>query len=115
MNRDDLLKEFSELINNIEEIERKIGEVTNPRGCRVYKSEGMWIVVKPPEEIPNGTKQEILVISNVEAFVTNKQEFEKLIEEFQKVKDRMNEIVNELERLGEPGIEIMKRIIEEYH
>jgi|Deesub1362A_J573_1020465.scaffolds.fasta_scaffold00193_54 archaellum component FlaC len=99
-NYDELHKEFAELSNEIKEIEKKIGEITNPLGCRIYKIKNYWLVMKP--------EGNHLVVSRVEEVVTDPEKFYELFTEFQKIKERMRDIVDEFEKLGCSGVGGMK-------
>jgi|GEM_PF-2527066 uncharacterized protein Yka (UPF0111/DUF47 family) len=109
-----LLKKFSDFMNEIDKVLDNIKKVTNPSGTLIYKSRDLWVVVKPEEDIPGGVKREILIVSNPERFVTDMNKFKELAKEFQDIKKQMEEIVNKLEDMGEPGTEIMRKLIDHY-
>lgn len=109
-----LLEEFSKLISDVEQIERKIGELTKPMGCRIYRTDIGYYVIKPPKEVPGGKVQEILIVSEIDDYVIDRNMIDTLLDKLSGIKRKMDKIVIELENIGMPGIKPLKMIAEEY-
>ena len=112
--RNDLYKKISELFSKFEEIEKEIGKYTKPEGCRVFRRDGFWEIHKPIERTSLGNVIEIRFIadSEVDKYVTDKNKVLELLDELEKIHDEVMEIAKQL---GEEGVKMYKDFILHYY
>jgi len=110
--KNELYKEIPKLFEKFEEVEKEIGKYTKPNGCKIFKREKYWKIWKPEEEIPFGKKQEILIVSRIDDFVTDKSKILELLGELEKIHDKIYTIS---EQLGKEGIKIYRDFLSLYY
>mgnify|MGYP000630867583 CR=1 FL=1 len=110
--KDNLYKEVSKLFKRFEEVEKEIGNYTKPEGCRIFKRERYWEIWKPEEKIPFGKKREILIVSSIDDFVTDKSKVLELLDELEKIHNKVYSIS---EQLGKEGVKIYRDFLFHYY
>ena len=110
--KDELYKRVSELFKRLEEVEKEIRKYTMPEGCTIFKREGYWEVWKPEEKELFGKKREILIVSRIDDFVIDKSKVLELLDELEKIHDKIYIIS---EQLGKEGVKIYKNFLSLYY
>jgi len=108
------LKEFAKKMNEIDDIQKEIGNKTAPKGCEIWKRDNLWMVVEPPVEEHGASITKIKILTDISMYVEDLSEIETHIEEMKRKLKRMKDIVKESKDLGAPEIELMEREIRYY-